>query len=215
MIEDELKKAYDFISNFQYFNPRTGGYNKIDFDYKVPSIKGICKYEHNKDLESVNKSTLEYIIVNLHNAEKKTIIDATIAYLYYWKIRKLDNKKMREQYKLIIEHYSMKNCLEVPKVDLQWECVVYSISFNIGLIRVNKFGIATDENRYKKLISDIKSKYEYLSVGNFVINQEIQFKTLEQAKSFEEEALYNLKKHKHYRKCKNCFDGYKEAYLYL
>lgn len=215
MIEDELKNVHDFIFYFQYYNPKTKGYNKIDFDYKVPSIKGIFKYDRGKDLESVNKSTLEYIIANLHNAEIKTIIDAIIAYFYYWKIRKNDTQEMRKQYNNILEHYTVKNRVEVPKANIQYEAIVYSISFNIGSIKVNKFGIATDKERYKKLISDVRSKYEYVSVGNFVIHQEIQFETLEQAESFEKEALFNLKKHPNFYKCKNYFDGYKESYLSL
>lgn len=45
------------------------------------------------------------------------------------------------------------------------------------------------------------------------MHQEIQFKTSEQAKQFEKEAIQNLKMHPQLIKCKNCFDGYKESYL--
>lgn len=120
---------------------------------------------------------------------------------------------MREEYKKILQHYAMKNDAEVPLVNIQYEATVYSISFNIGSIKVNKFGFTTDKERYRKLISDARSKYENVSIGNFIMHQEIQFKTSEQAKQFEKEAIQNLKMHPQLIKCKNCFDGYKESYL--
>ena len=214
MIESSLEHSFDFVSKYRRINPN-GGFNKFDFEYKTPSVNGLSKYQSDKDLHSVKPSTLEYIIFNLQNADIQMIVDATTAYLYYWKIRKADNKKMREEYKKILVHYTMKNNAEVPFVNIQYEVTVYSISFNIGSIKVNKFGYTTDKERYKKLISDAKNKYENVSIGNLIVHQEIQFKTSEQAKLFEKEAIINLRLHPNFVKCKNCFDGYKEAYLSL
>lgn len=213
MNENLLTHAYHFVFDFKYMNTKTGGYNKFDFKYKTPSVNGLNKYQWNKDLDSVKPSTLEYIIYYLQDTDRKMIVDAFIAYLYYWKIRKTNTKKMREEYKKIYHHYTVKNDDEVPQANIQYKAIVYSISFSIGSIKVNKFGLTTDRNRYKKLISDARSKYELVSIGSFIVNQEIQFETLSQAEAFEKEALTNLKLHSHYIKCKNCFNGYKESYF--
>lgn len=213
MNEDFLTHAYKFVFDFKYMNTQTGGYNKFDFEYKTPSVNGLNIYQWNKDLNSVKPSALEYIIYYLQDTDTKMIIDAFIAYLYYWKIRKTNTKKMREVYKEIYHHYTVKNSADVPISNILYEAMVYSISLSIGSIRVNKFGLTTDKNRYKKLVSDIKDKYSLVSIGDFTVHQELQFKTFKQAKEFEKEALKNLKLHKDYSKCKNCFDGYRESYL--
>lgn len=213
MIVESIKFAYDCVNNFTYKNILKNTCNKFDFEYSVPEIKGICKFEWGKKLDSVKPSTLEYIIYHLHNAEVKLVIDSVIAYLYYWKIRKADTKTMKLKYKEILQHYEpIKDELIIPTAMITNVAIVYSISFTVGIIQTNKFGIATDKNRYKKMIDDVKSKYPLVSVSNFKVNQEIQFNTVKQAEEFEKEALKNLKQHRQYKKGKICFDGYTESY---
>lgn len=57
--------------------------------------------------------------------------------------------------------------------------------------------------------------YPNVSVGNFKVNQIVQFPSEEVTKEFEKEAISNLKKHKNYKKVKFCFDGYCESYLHV
>jgi len=213
MSEEILEFAYKFIFDFQYMNLKTGKYNKIEFEYLTPSVNGLSKFHWGKNLDSVKPSTLEYIIYNLQNADLKMINDAIIAYLYYWKIRKTNSKKMREVYKNIKYHYTKTNKENIPIANIQYKAIVYSITFYIGSIKINKFGFTEDKYRYQKMISDVRNKYQLVSIGNFTINQEIQFKSSQNALEFEAEALKNLKEHSQYLKGKNCFDGYKESYL--
>lgn len=63
------------------------------------------------------------------------IVDAFIAYLYYWKIRKTNTKKMRKEYKKIYHHYTVKNDDEVPQANIQYKAIVYSILSLLALIR--------------------------------------------------------------------------------
>ncbi len=209
-----IEFAYNFVNDYKYMNIKTGGYNKFDFEYTTPSVKGISKYQQKKDLQSVKPFVLEYIIYYLQDAEQKMIIDAIIAYLYYWKIRKANTKQMRKEYKKILNHYRANNDTSIPLATITYTAMVYSISFYVGSIRINKFGLATDPNRYRKLISDVRSNYSFVSIGNFTINQEIQFNTLKQAEAFELEAITNLKLHNQYSKGKYYFNGYTESYLH-
>jgi len=213
MSEEILEYAYRFIANFQYMNIKDRTFNKLDFEYVTPSVNGLSKYQWKKDLDSVKPSTLEYIIYHLQNADLKMINDAIIAYLYYWKIRKANSKKMRKVYKNIKHHYTKINDENIPLANIKSKAIVYSISFYIGSIKINKFGFTEDKHRYQKMMSDARNKYELVSVGNFTINQEIQFNCVDKALEFEAEALKNLKEHKLYNKGKYCFDGYKESYM--
>lgn len=222
MNKDFIDFAYKFVNSFRAYDPTTNSRRKISFEYTVPSIRGITKYEWSKDLESVKPSTLEYIVFYLHNAEPKMIEDAIIALFYYWKIRQKDRKRMIKTYKKVLEHYTRAN--KEDEISLSttadadaWlnlnEYVVYSIGFCIGSLKINKFGYTRDKNRYRKLISDVRAKYPHVSVGSFEVYQEIEFDKEEDAKEFEKEALKNLALHPNYNKCKCCFDGYNESYL--
>lgn len=211
----KLKESLKRVKSFKVMDVKTGVRNKFYLsDYKVPIVDGISKFEYNKGIDKVKPSTLEYIILNLHNVDEDMVVDALEVLMYYWRIKKKNPRTMKIKFKEIVLHYTIKHDEEIPCANIEYVAIVYSISFNIGSIRINKFGITTDKDRYKKLISDARSKYELVSIGNFVIHQEIQFKTIEQAKAIEKEAISNLKKNQNYRKCKNCFDGYNEAYLH-
>ena len=70
-----IEFAYNFVNDFKYMNIKNKSYNKFDFDYKVPAIRNISKFQWNKDLQSVKPSTLKYIIYHLQDAETKVIID--------------------------------------------------------------------------------------------------------------------------------------------
>ncbi|WP_421716545.1 hypothetical protein [Arcobacter arenosus] len=222
MNKEFIDFAYKFVSEFRSYDLRTKSIKKIDFDYCVPSIRGISKFEWGKDIDSVKPSTLEYIIFYLHNAEPKMIEDAIISLFYYWKVRKQNRKMMQKVYQKILEHYTRVNNIgEIPRTSTKdadaWlnhnEYVIYSVGFCIGCLKVNKFGYTSDKNRFKKLISDVKAKYPHVSVGSFEVYQELEFFNEEIVKEFEEEALSNMVLHPHYKKCKCCFDGYKESYL--
>ena len=213
MIENELKIAYEIVDSFIKYDTRSNPPRINTLDYRVPKLNGIIKYHWGKRIEEVKPNILEHIVFYLHNTEVSTIVDGVIGLLYYHKIRSRNLMKMESVYKNITRYYSSTNSRDIPLATILSEAIVYSISFSIGTNKINKFGLASDKNRYRKLISDVRSNYKHTSVGGFIVNQEIQFHTLEQAERFEEEALNNLKKHELYSKCKYLFDGYTEAYL--
>ena len=119
---------------------------------------------------------------------------------------------MREKYKELQEYYSIIHNQEVRIANIENKAIVYSISFYIGSNQIHKIGYTEDKNRYSKLLSDIGTKYPFVSVGSFKVNQEIQFDDIDKAKEYEQEQLAKLKQDISYKKCKYCFDGYKEAY---
>ncbi len=214
--KDKLDDAFKLVNNFKSMDLKTQTFNQFPLKhYRVPEVDGIHKGEYRKGIHKVKPSTLKYILFYLHNVDEDMIIEALIVLLYHWKVKKKDTKRMRKVYNRVYEHYTVTNKDSVPMVTINYNAVVYSISFNVGSVKFNKFGYTTDKFRFIKLIDDVKSKYPNVSVGNFQIHQVIQFKTKEQAKAFEEEAIKNLELHKDYKKCKVCFDGYKEAYLHI
>lgn len=159
MDKETIDEANRFVNSFRAYDPTTNSKRKISFDYCVPSIRRIHYSQHKKDLESVKPSTLEYIIFYLHNAEPKMIEDAIIALFYYWKVRMQNRRKLKEVYNRVLEHYTRANSNDdIPLAKTMdtdsWlynEYVVYSIGFFIGSIKVNKFGLTSDKNRYKNL----------------------------------------------------------------
>lgn len=211
--KDELLDAFELVNNFRFRDIKKGIFNTFPLShYKVPRVDGIQKEVYDKGINQVKPNTLKYIIFNLHNVDENIIIEAIVVLLYCYK-KKQETKTMREVFKRILHHYTVANKEENILLDIKEKAIVYSISFDIGSITYNKFGYTTDKKRLVKLLSDIKSKYPHVNVGNLVINQTIQFKTEQQAKLFEEEALKNMKLNVNYRKCKNLFDGYTESYL--
>ena len=220
-----IKYAYDFVNDFKYMNVKTKTYNKFDFEYKVPSIKGITKYQWDKDLESVSPSTMEYIIYHLHNAETKITIDTIISYLYYWKIRKADSKMMRTKYKEIVAHYTVKQDSNIPIVIAVPS--VYYISFMVGNVKVYKIGYSKEPTRrFKEIISSVKEHYPFVSVGQLelldieeysseAIGLEAEKKVLDIIKTKEagrEEEAKRLKKRYKSSTTDIFFEGGTEAY---
>ena len=211
--KDELLDAFELVNNFRFRDIKKGIFNTFPLShYKVPRVDGIQKEVYDKGINQVKPNTLKYIIFNLHNADENIIIEAIVVLLYCYK-KKQETKTMREVFKRILHHYTVANKEESILLDIKEKAIVYSISFDIGSITYNKFGYTTDKKRIEKLRSDIKSRYPHVSIGNFKVNQTIQFKTEQQAKMFEKEALKNMKLNVNYRKCKNLFDGYTESYL--
>ena len=211
--KDELLDAFELVNNFRFRDIKKGIFNTFPLShYKVPRVDGIQKEVYDKGINQVKPNTLKYIIFNLHNVDENIIIEAIVVLLYCYK-KKQETKTMREVFKRILHHYTVANKEENILLDIKEKAIVYSISFDIGSITYNKFGYTTDKKRLVKLLSDIKSKYPHVNVGNFKVNQTIQFKTEQQAKMFEKEALKNMKLNVNYRKCKNLFDGYTESYL--
>ncbi len=207
-----LEFAFNTVNEFTYINIETNKVNKFEFEFTIPSVSGIHHTQKGKDFKEAKQNTLKYIIFNLHNAEKKSILDAIISLLYSCKIRKGDTDLMIEEYNHIFKHYSIIHNQEVEIANIENKAIVYSISFCIGSNQIHKIGYTEDKNRYSKLLSDIRTKYPFVSVGSFKVNQEIQFDDITKAKEYEQEQLTKLKQDISYKKCKYCFDGYKEAY---
>ena len=113
----------------------------------------------------------------------------------------------------ILSHYNAKHDEYVPMVGIKDDFIVYSVSFMVGRNVVNKIGMTGDVNRYRKMIHDVREMYNNVSVGSFIVHQEIHFTTEKLAKDFETEALNNLVHHTNYKKCKIYFNGHKEAYF--
>jgi len=211
-----LDEAFELVNKFKRYDPINKTFNEFPLkDYTVPKVDGLHFGVHHKGIDKVKPSTLEYIIYYLQNADVDMIFEAIIVLLYYYKVKKKNYKQMKSKFDLMTQHYRAEHDTDTPLATIRGEAIVYSVSFSVGSARVNKFGLTTDPKRYKKMMSDITTNYEFVSVGDFKVNQEIQFDTLKKAKAFEKEALYNLKKHDNYDKCKFFFDGYKESYLHI
>jgi hypothetical protein len=209
----DLKIAYDMVNDFKRFDLKTKTFNTFTLiDYQVPKVDGIHSGEYGKGINKVKPSLLEYMIFKLHNVNKDMIFEAIICLLYYWKFRREEPRIRKQVYIRIHHHYAVTHCLTMPIISINDEAIVYYISFSIGSLNIVKIGVTTDINRFNKLISDITNNYPLVSVGNFKVMQIIQFKTKQQAMEFEKEAIKNIKLHKDYKKCKNYFDGYTEAY---
>lgn len=159
---NDLKIAQDIVNNFQKYDTLSKPPKINKLEYKVPSINGISTYEHGKDIESVKPNTLKYIIFHLHNVDYSLIIETTIALLYYWKFRKNKKTLLEETYKEIVNHYTLShnNCFYNYN---DGECV-YLIKIYIGSHTLFKVGkTASFNQRMSNILSDVKSKYEYVS----------------------------------------------------
>ncbi len=159
---NDLEIAYDIINNFQKYDTLSNPPRINKLDYKVPSIDGISRYEHGKDVDSVKPNTLKYILYYLHNIEHSIIIDTVIALLYYWKIRKNNKSMFEKSYIEIVNHYTLTHNSYSFNYS-NGECV-YLIKIDIGSETLYKIGSTTNFNqRMTNILSDIKSKYEYVS----------------------------------------------------
>lgn len=205
-----LEDAYNFVNDFVRKDIRKNTYNKFDFEYTVPSINGISKYQWGKDIESVRPSTLEYILFHLHNAEPKMIIDTLIAYLYYWKIRQMSSKDMRTKYKEVLEHYSIKHDCIIP--EFEPKPTVYYISFMVGSEKVYKLGYSNNPTRrFKEIIASVKEHYPFVSVGSFEVIDTETYSTEKIGLQAEKQALNTIKEMK-IPKTKIYFDGATEGF---
>jgi hypothetical protein len=183
-----IEYAYEFVNDYKYMNIKERTYNKFDFEYTVPSIKGITQYQWGKDLQSVRPSTLKYIIYEYHTEETKLLIDSIIAYLYYWKIRKADSKTMRNEYKKIKEHYTIKYDCNIPTVEAVPS--VYYISFMVGTVKVYKVGYSKEPTRrFKEIIKSVQDNYPFVSVGSFEVLDINKFETEKEALTIEKKLL--------------------------
>ncbi len=214
MIEELLKTAYDIVNEFEKINktvfPQT--INTFPFKYTVPKLKGITKYQWGKNIKEVKPSTLKYIIYYLHSTDCDIIFEATVALLYYYKVRKKNIDEMNNTYKDILHHYTVKR--DPKKHNVEDTIVVYYISFFIGSKLVYKVGYSTQPiKRFKEILTSIKKYYEDVSVGDFNIHQLVQFDTIKQAQAFEEEAKKYIKNNNNVSKCKIHFQGFSEAFV--
>ena len=211
-MKEYIEYAYKLVSDYKRFDIKTKTINPFPVELIIPDISGIfCKLK-GKDLLKSKPNVIEYIMINLHNVEHDLLVDAIIAYFYYWKVRKKEPNTMKKAKEILLEHFAVINNQDVPVANIENKAIVYSISFCIGSNQIHKIGYAEDKNRYSKLLSDIRTKYPFVSVGSFKVNQEIQFDDITKAKEYEQEQLTKLKQDISYKKCKYCFDGYKEAY---
>lgn len=199
---NDLKIAYDIVNNFRKYDTLSIPPKINKLDYKVATINGITRYEHGKDINSVKPNTLRYILFNLHNIEYSIIIDNVIALLYYWKIRKNNKHMFEKAYEEIINHYTFKN--DNYSFNYKKGKCLYLIKIYIGKETLYKVGITASFNsRMANILSDIKSKYEHVSVSL----KALQVEYTQNGYQMEKEILKGLKNdHKFY------FDGHTESF---
>lgn len=211
-MKEYIEYAYKLVSDYKRFDIKTKTINPFPVELIIPDISGIFCKHIGKDLLKSKPNVIGYIMINLHNVEHDLLVDAIIAYFYYWKVRKKEPNTMKKAKEILLEHFAVINNQDVPVANIEQEAIVYDISFCIGLEKIDKVGLATDKYRYTKIIDEIRSKYPYLSVGSFKVNQEIQFDDIEKAKEYEKKELTKIKANKSKSKSKFYFSGYTESF---
>ena len=197
MLEEEIDMALMIVNDFVKYDTSAIPAKINTIDYSVPALRGIHKGQWHKNIDEVEPNTLAYIIYHLHRADAVHITDAVIAYLYYWKFRKKDKKKMFEEYKNIKKHYSIQNQNTIDKNLIKMGIGLYLLEITIGAKTLYKVGITEDVVlRISNLKSDIRTSYSHVSVGVKLLDVKYINKPKGTEEKIVEEANNRFKKHK-------------------
>jgi len=200
-----IESAKMFVDEFKpIYTNSDGKLTRNPFPNPMVGKKdGIHKSLWFKNFSSLYPSELKHIIKYLNKCSEDMLLDATLAYLRYFKTKK--KSEYESEYEKLLNHYATENENKIVKPNIDDDMELYLLEISIGSTTFYKIGISTNTSkRISNIRSDISIKYDMVATS---VNLIKSWRTTE-AEEYETKYISEIS-----TKLKYCFNGSSECFM--